>query len=146
MCQSYNRTCACGERTCELFFGKNICNQSVVNALYCPKCSAQAEVDPAAAVKDNGWLLELDLEALREYSKQMDLDVGSLTADQVFDADYVTWVGFTPEDNVKRSEEREEIARCHADDKRAHFMALRDWAMEREQRLAAEGWRKARRA
>lgn len=146
MCQSYIRTCACGERTSELFFGKNVCNQSVVKELYCPRCSGGVDADPVASVTDNGWLLELDMEALREYAPQMAMDIRSLTADQVFDADYITWVGFTPEDNVDRNVERERIAKKHADDKRAHFLALREWASEREQRLAAEGWRKARRS
>lgn len=146
MCQSYARTCACGERSSELFFGKNVCNQSVVREVYCPECSAAVELDPVTTVHDNGWALELDLEALREYAPQMAMEIRSLTAEQVFDADYVTWVGFTPEDNVARAAERERIASEHADDKRAHFLALREWASAREQRLADEGWRKARRS
>ena len=94
-------------------------------------------------VADNGWVLELDPDVLRTYAPRMQIPVDAVTAEKVFDADYATWVGFSPEDNAKRSSEREEIAKKHAGDKRGHFEALKRWAVERETRFQEEGWRKA---
>lgn len=146
MCQSYHRQCACGQKTSEIFFGNNVLTPSVVREVYCPDCSRAAEADPRDSVKDNGWILVLDREAMETSAPRMQLDASSVTADQVFEGDYVTWVGFAPEDNVLRAQEREELAQRYASDRRGHFAALKTWAMEREARLAEEGWRKARRS
>ncbi len=152
MCQSYRRTCVCGERESELFFGKNILNEGAVREVYCPACAStllQNEtdtVDPSALVQDNGWVLSLDMEVVRSMAQHMALDPATVTADEVFRGDYVTWVGFSPEDSVLRAREQQELAERYGTDRKAHFLALRKWAMQREQRLAAEGWTKARRS
>ena len=78
----------------------------------------------------SSWVLELDLEVLREYAPLMAMDIRSLTADQVFDAGYVTWVGFTSEDNVDRSAERERIAAEHAFKDEAQIMVATEAAGE----------------
>jgi hypothetical protein len=146
MCESYRRPCACGEHNPEIFFKNNVFDARVVKDLFCPRCRPGAPFDPETTIEDNGWILELDGEVLRSRAAATSLDPESITADQVFDADYVTWVGFTPLDGEVRNQEREELARRYADDRRAHFLALREWAMEREKKLAAEGWRKALRS
>jgi len=143
MCQSYRRPCACRQRTAEIFFGNMVLDESSVREVYCPACSATVSRDPISTVTDNGWVLELDLDVLRTYAPRMQIPADAVTAEKVFDADYATWVGFSPEDNAKRSSEREELAKRHAADKRAHFEALKRWAVEREKRFHDEGWRKA---
>ena len=152
MCQSYRRSCACGERVSELFFGKNILNEAAVKEVYCPACASTIRQDeaeppePNALVQDNGWVLSLDMEIIRSMARHMALDPETVTANEVFRGDYVTWVGFSPEDSVLRAREQQELAERYGADRKAHFLALRKWAMQREQRLADEGWKKARRS
>ena len=143
MCQSYRKPCVCGQRTAELFFGKMVLDEAAVRAVYCPECSATVEIDPVSMVEDNGWILELDPDILRAYAPRMDMNPEEVTAEKVFDGDYVTWVGFSPEDNVQRVKERQEIERRYAGDLKGHFEALKRWAIERERRFYEEGWRKA---
>jgi len=145
MCQSYRRPCACGQKTSEIFFGKMVLDEAAVREVYCPQCSATATFDEASMVPDNGWLLEMDADVLKAFAPRMSMTADSVTAEKVFDEEYVTWVGFSPEDNVLRNKEREEIAKSLGADKKAHFEALKKWALEREQRFYDEGWRKARR-
>lgn len=144
MCQSYRRPCACGQKTAEIFFGKMVLDEASVAGLYCPQCSATVEVDPVSMIEDNGWLLELDPDVMRAYAPRMNLAADAVTAERVFDDEYVTWVGFSPEDNVRRGEERAEIARRHEGDLKGQFEALKRWALDRERRFYDEGWRKAR--
>jgi hypothetical protein len=35
MCQSYKKTCVCGEKTAEIFFGRNILDEKSVVQVYC---------------------------------------------------------------------------------------------------------------
>ena len=144
MCQSYRKTCACGQKTSEIFFGKMVLDEAAVREVYCPQCSATATADSASMVEDNGWVLELDTDVLQAFAPRMSMTPESVTAEKVFDEEYVTWVGFSPEDNVLRNKEREEIAKSLGSDKKAHFEALKKWAIDREKRFYDEGWRKAR--
>ena len=143
MCQSYRKSCACGQKTSEIFFGKMVLDEACVREVYCPECSAAVDVDSVSMVSDNGWILELDPDVLRVFAPRMKLDAETLTAEKVFDEEYVTWVGFSPEDNVLRSKERAEIAENAKGDNRAHFEALKHWAVDREKRFYQQGWRKA---
>ena len=144
MCQSYRKPCACGQKTSEIFFGKMVLDEAAVRQVYCPECSTTVEVDPKTMVPDNGWVLELDEDVMTAYAPRMDLAVDGVTAEQVFDGDYVTWVGFSPDDNHQRSVERAEIAERFQGDVRGQFEALKQWALDREKRFYSAGWRKAR--
>ncbi len=146
MCQMYRRACACGQKTAEIFFGNMILDQVSIVELYCPECSATVDAGSDSIAEDNGWALELDREVLAVFAPRMQLDADSITADQVFDGDFITWVGFTPEDNQLRATEREEIMERTKGDTREQFMALKKWAMDREKRFISEGWRKALKA
>lgn len=143
MCQSYRRPCACGQKTAEIFFGKMVLDEAAVSGLYCPECSNTVEVDAATMVPDNGWVLELDPDVMAAYAPRMAMTSDEVTAEKVFDADYVTWVGFSPEDNRQRNEEREAIAKRFEGDLKGQFEALKQWALEREARFYQAGWRKA---
>ncbi|GAB4254718.1 hypothetical protein [Deferrisoma sp.] len=143
MCQSYRKPCVCGQRTAELFFGQMVLDEASVKAVYCPQCSATVDPDPVTMVEDNGWILELDEEVIRAYAPRMNMTPDEVTAEKVFDGDFVTWVGFSPEDNVQRVRERRKIEEQYAGDLKGHFEALKKWALDRERRFYAEGWRKA---
>ncbi len=144
MCQSVRVPCACQKKTSEIFFGKMVLDEAAVKAVYCPECGLAADPDPASFVQDNGWLLELDPDVIRAAAPRMGMSPETVTADQVFDGEYVTWVGFGPEDNAQRTLEREEIARNAEGNPWKQFEALREWAKAREAKFRAEGWRKAR--
>ena len=143
MCQSYRKPCACGQKTSEIFFGKMVLDEASVREVYCPQCSSTVEVDAKTMVPDNGWVLELDEDVIAAYAPRMEMTSDDVTAEKVFDAEYVTWVGFSPEDNRQRSLEREEIAQRFEGDLKGQFEALKQWALERETRFYEAGWRKA---
>jgi hypothetical protein len=143
MCQSYRKPCACGQKTSEIFFGKMVLDEAAVRGVYCPECSTTVDLDAKTMVPDNGWVLELDPDVMAAYAPRMDMTSEEVTAEKVFDGDYVTWVGFSPEDNRTRSEERAEIARRFEGDLKGQFEALIQWALERESRFYSAGWRKA---
>lgn len=143
MCQMFRKECACGQKTAEIFFGKMVLDQSAIAALYCPECSATVDVDKQTMVNDNGWVLELDSDVMKAFAPRMTLEADTVTAEKVFDGEYVTWVGFSPEDNQRRTIERENIMKATAGDTRAQFEALKKWAVEREKKFYEEGWRKA---
>lgn len=143
MCQMYRKQCACGQRTAEIFFGHMVMDQGCIAGLYCPECSTTVDVDKTTMVNDNGWVLELDEDIMKVYAPRMKLDADTVTAEKVFDGEYVTWVGFSPEDNQRRTAEREAIMKETAGDTRGQFEALKKWAVEREKKFHEEGWRKA---
>lgn len=142
MCQMYRKPCACGQKTAEIFFGNMVLDQSAIAALYCPECSQTVDVDAGTMVNDNGWVLEMDADIIRTYAARMKLDSDTVTAEKVFDGGFVTWVGFSPDDNMRRAVERDNIMKETAGDKRAQFEALKKWAVDREKKFLAEGWRK----
>ena len=111
MCQSYRKPCACGQKTSEIFFGKMVLDEAAVRGVYCPQCSSTVDLDTKTMVPDNGWVLELDADVIAAFAPRMEMTHDDVTAEKVFDADYVTWVGFSPEDNRTRSEERTENAK-----------------------------------
>jgi hypothetical protein len=123
-----------------------VLDEAAVREVYCPECSSTVNVDPRTMLVDNGWILELDADVIRALAPRMQMEAATVTAERVFDEDYCTWVGFSPEDNHQRSHERSEIAKKHSGDTRGQFEALKRWAVERERRFVQEGWRKALRS
>lgn len=143
MCQSYIKSCACGQREAEMMFGNMVLDEASVKGLYCPECSAAVDYRDGAMVSDNGWILELDEDVIKAFAPRMRMEYDEVTAEKVFDEGYVSWVGMTPEDNRTRSRERQIILDKFAADKREQFEALKRWAIAREKQFVAQGWRKA---
>jgi hypothetical protein len=142
MCQSYRKTCHCGNQTAEIFFGRMILDENSVAHIYCPECSSGVEKEEKNRVWDNGWLLELNLEAVRPQGSVMGLSPEEITAERIFDEGFVTWVGITPNESKQRDEERSEIQKLAASDLKAYLQAMKDWGAAREKRFSREGWRK----
>ena len=65
MCESYRKTCSCGKRTAEIFFGKMALDEQSVQQVYCPDCSRNIATDAYNRVWDNGWVLELDMDVVQ---------------------------------------------------------------------------------
>lgn len=144
MCQSYRKTCACGEQTSEIFFGKMILDESSIAQVYCPQCSGDIDAESRDRVWDNGWVLELNLEVVRTRAGLMEISPDRVTADWVFDEGYATWVGITPDDFQTRERERAEVQKLAKIDLKAYIQAMKEWGLQREKRFISEGWRKAR--
>ncbi len=142
MCQSYRKHCACGEGVAEIFFGKMVLDEGSVQGLYCPKCSRGVERGEENRVWDNGWILELSMDVLRNRAPLMGISPEAVTASWVFDEGYATWVGLTPDDFERREAERSEIQKLAKTDLRAYIAAFKEWGRARERRLVEEGWRK----
>ncbi|WP_457577280.1 hypothetical protein [Desulfomarina sp.] len=144
MCESYCLTCRCGRNSAELFFGKMVLRENSVTGLFCPECSRDKDRDKPGNIWDNGWILELDMDVVRSHASTFGMPADSLTADWVFDAGYVTWVGITPDDTRRRNREREEIQQLAKTDILAYVNAMKEWGLAREKRFIEEGWRKMR--
>ena len=144
MCQSYNKKCRCGNNTAEIFFGKMLLDETSVSAVFCPECSPVQSGPEPNRVRDNGWVLELNMEIIRPHAPTFGMDRDRVTAEWVFDAGYATWVGITPDDTERRNRERAEIQHLAKKDVLAYVQAMKNWGIEREKRFSEEGWRKMR--
>lgn len=144
MCQSYKKECSCGRQTAEIFFGRMILDEKSVAQVYCPDCSQGQDREGKDRVWDNGWMLELNLDMVRPQASVLGLAPEEITAERIFDEGFVTWVGITPNESGQRDEERAEIQRLAATDRKAYFQAMKEWGMGREKRFTQEGWRKMR--
>jgi hypothetical protein len=142
MCQSYRKVCACGQNTTEIFFGRMILDEKVVEAVYCPECSHTVDTESDNRVWDNGWVLELNLDVARTHAAVMEIPPQDVTAERIFDEGFATWVGVTPDDHQKRVEERAEIQKLAKTDLLAYIQAMKEWGLTREKRFVKEGWRK----
>jgi hypothetical protein len=119
-----------------------VLNETAVEGVYCPRCSQDLNTEAGSRVWDNGWVLELNMDVVRQYAGSMGVSAQELTADWVFDAGYVTWVGITPDDTERRNRERDEIQKLAKTDIRAYYEAMKAWGLTREKRFTDEGWRK----
>ena len=142
MCESFHIQCQCGKKSAEIFFGKMLLDQSSVTTLFCPDCSKGHGIDQTERIWDNGWILELDMDVIRNHASTFGMDAGELTANWVFDRGYVTWAGITPDDTITRNREREEIQELAKTDLLAYIKAMKEWGIGREKRFIGEGWRK----
>ena len=144
MCQSYKVTCTCNRNTAEIFFGKMVLNETAIEEVYCPLCSQSVDRQHPSRVWDNGWVLEMNMDMVRQYAGSMGIPPQELTAEKVFDDGYATWVGITPDDTERRNRERDEILKLAKTDIPAYYEAMKAWGLNREQRFSEEGWRKMR--
>ena len=76
MCQSYKVPCTCNQNTAEIFFGKMVLNETVIEEVYCPRCSQNTDTDIDSRVWDNGWVLELNMDVIRQYAGSMGVSPG----------------------------------------------------------------------
>lgn len=142
MCQSYNKTCACGQNTAEIFFGNMLLNETAVAQVYCPECSQTIDAKKSSRVWDNGWVLELNMDYVQTYATTFGIAPDDITAEKIFDLGYATWVGITPDDTRRRNTERAEIQKLAKTNVLAYVQAMKEWGIGREKRFTDEGWRK----
>jgi hypothetical protein len=77
VCQSYKIACRCNQHSAEIFFGKCVLNETAIEALYCPQCSRNIEGESDSRVWDNDWILELNMDVVRQAGSDIKADAGS---------------------------------------------------------------------
>ena len=142
MCMDYKKNCACGKKWASFHFKDPVIPYEIVTRLYCPECSGDVEFEPAQMVNDNNWYISYDME--RAQIIKNNVSVPAITPEYLFDEGYCTWNGIYPTDIIDSVKEREQITQLAKTDPRKYLEAIKAWGISRMERLAAEGWRKAR--
>jgi hypothetical protein len=118
MCVAHVQHCSCGARSVSLQFRDNILSEQVVAELYCPSCSQKPVIDQNTMLSDNGWIIVYNMDIAKF--------AGSKSIEHPI----------TPE--------RAKITSLAKTDPREYVKRLTSWGVDRMERLAGEGWRKAR--
>ncbi len=82
------------------------------------------------------------MDRVTSYAPTFGMAPDDITAEWIFDAGYATWVGITPDDTLRRYQERAKIQKLAKTDVLAYIQAMKDWGIGREKRFTDEGWRK----
>lgn len=141
MCSDYKMNCACGLNTASFLFKEDVMPVEVLERLYCPKCSPGMPFQRESMIEDNGWIIKYDMEIAGFAGRELPLS--ELTPEYLFDKGYCTWRGVYPTDHIDSVKEREELVKLSKIDPKEYLKEMKRWAIERQERLAAEGWRKA---
>ncbi len=141
MCVEHRKICNCGKSSASLFFRDEILHEEVINALYCPSCSSDVPYDNRTMVRDNGWVIEYDMDVVNFMGQK--LPAAEATPDFVFDEGYCTWNGVYPTDRADSAKEREELVQIAKINKKKYLEEFKNWGVKRMERLEMEGWRKA---
>ena len=142
MCQASTKSCECGSQEASFHFINNVLPENVVRALYCPDCGKSVEFDDESMVKDNGWIIDYEIEGARMFAGEMDVVPEKITPEFIFDSGYCSWVGYTPSDRTDSFEEKKKILDLAKTDRRRYFDEIKNWSNNRVKRLSNEGWRK----
>ncbi len=144
MCMAHEMDCSCGNGTAGFNFKNEIMSGDVIERLYCPICSRDIRFNPETMLADNGWIIEYDMDVARFQAQRIKAEPGDVTPHFIFDGGYCTWRGIYPSDHIDSVAEREEVVKLAKINPRKYLEEIRQWAVKRMERLAKEGWRKAR--
>jgi hypothetical protein len=136
--------CKCGQRDASFNFRNEVMPPEAIEALYCPECSQEVAFNSGSMLKDNGWIIQYDMEVAGLYSSRLpSSEKERLSPELLFDEGYITWRGVYPGDHIDSAREREELATLAKVNPKKYFTEMRTWAISRMTRLKEEGWRKA---
>ena len=141
MCIDHKMICKCGTHTASFNFRDEVMPVEIVSRLYCPQCASGVAFDAESMLKDNGWLIEYDMDVARFMAHK--LSGATITPEYLFDQGYCTWRGVYPTDHIDSVKEREELVKLSKINPKKYLDEIRKWGIDRMDRLAAEGWRKA---
>lgn len=141
MCTSNTKTCACGSASADFAYRDEVMPDSVVEKLFCPRCSSSTEFDSGTMLKDNGWIIKYDMDVARFSASRVTKK--EISPEWLFDEGYCTWQGVHPGDLAESAREREELLQLSVINPRKYFEEFRKWGIQRMDKLAREGWRKA---
>lgn len=142
MCIDHKMTCQCGSSSASFNFKDEVMPVEVIDKLYCPVCSGDVRYNSATMLKDNGWIIEYDMDVARFMANK--LPSGGITPEMIFDEGYCNWRGVYPTDYIDSVVEREELVKLAKINPKKYFEEFKKWGTEKMERLANEGWRKAR--
>ncbi|HAR44645.1 MAG: hypothetical protein A2X56_01430 [Nitrospirae bacterium GWC2_57_13] len=142
MCVAHVQHCSCGARSVSLQFRDNILSEQVVAELYCPSCSQKPVIDQNTMLSDNGWIIVYNMD-IAKFAGSKSIE-HPITPAVLFDEGYCTWNGIYPGDTIDSVAERAKITSLAKTDPREYVKRLTSWGVDRMERLAGEGWRKAR--
>ena len=146
MCKAERKICKCGQGTATLHFGNNILPENIVRQLYCPVCSAGVEYDAGTMLRDNGWIIDFEVDGAKLFAHEFPAEPDQVTPEFIFDNGFCTWVGYTPTDQEDSYTEKQQIIELAKTDRRRYFEEMKNWSNDRAQKLADAGWRKAKMA
>ena len=141
MCVEHKKVCVCGRNSASFQFRDEIMPEEVLEGLYCPVCAAAVRYDGESMILDNGWIIKYDMDIVR--FMQHKLPAVDATPLYLFDEGYCTWDGVYPTDRANSIRERAELVELAKTDKRKYIERFKTWGINRMDRLATEGWRKA---
>ena len=141
MCIDHKMICKCGTHTASFNFRDEVMPVEIVSRLYCPQCASGVTFDAESMLRDNGWIIEYDMDVARFMAHK--LSGAAITPEYLFDQGYCTWRGVYPTDHIDSVKEREELVKLSKINPKKYLDEIRKWGIERMERLAAEGWRKA---
>jgi len=144
MCMDHSVSCHCGAKKASFQFKDSLLPPEVITDLRCPVCSQGVAFDPRTMIFDNGWIIAYNMDIAAFMLNHNPEPVGGITPEFLFDEGYGTWRSMTPTDGIDSLREREQILQYAKTDPKRYFKELRSWGAARMERLAQEGWRKAR--
>jgi hypothetical protein len=142
MCVDHSLNCSCGKTHASFHFRDDVLPFKVITKLYCPSCSCEVTHNPETMVADNGWVIEYDMDVAR-FMMQKNAPTAVVTPEFLFDEGFCTWRGVTPTDHIDSVKEREALLQLAKTDRKRYFEEMKSWGINRMERLAREGWRKA---
>lgn len=95
MCMEHSVICKCGRKNAGFNFKNEIMSAEVIELLYCPECSQNITYKPETMVRDNGWIIQCDMDVAELYSKELPFqDRQCLSPEMLFDKGYVYQEGY----------------------------------------------------
>ena len=142
MCVDHSMNCVCGFSSASFNFRDEVMPVEVINRLYCPKCSSDIKLNADSMIRDNGWIIDFDMDVARFAGQR--LQPATITPEYLFDEGYCTWRGVYPTDHMDSVREREELVKLAKINQKKYMEEFKKWGINRMNRLEKEGWRKAR--
>jgi hypothetical protein len=145
MCLHQRLSCVCGKNEAYLFHRNDILPEGVVVKVYCPACAHEVSPDSSTMVEDVGWLIEYDMEAAEFFLQQGGID-GPVTPEFIFDEEYCSWYGLSPNDLEENARLHQELLPLQKRDKKSYINRLKEKRLRYVEELKKAGWRKAQKA
>lgn len=142
MCMDHRKTCVCGRKEASFNFRDELLPVETLDRLFCPDCSDRVAFNPDTMLQDNGWIIEYDIEIAHLTGHK--LPAAQITPEFLFDEGFCTWRGLYPGDREDSVREREELIKLSKINPKQYVTEFRNWSIQRMQKLADDGWRKAR--
>ncbi len=146
MCMAFKKRCFCTKSHASIHNDGSLLPEEVIVGIYCAECSTSVQFDPESMVKDNGWIIEYDMEIANGYAGKMGFVTGEVTPEIIFDNAFSSWNGYSPNDQEDKAIEKTELLSMASGDRKRYIEDFKSWTESRLKRLSDSGWRKARKA